>query len=90
MAVAGVVLDDGDVGLFDDGSDKRLAAARDAQVDLALHLEQFADGRAVSGLNELHGSGVDARGFDALLHALGDGLVGVQGFLAAAEDGRVA
>ncbi len=97
VADAAIVFDDGDGGLFDDATDESFAAAGDDEVDEGFAVGvadaaggECADGGAVGGLDELDGVGGDAGVCEALLEDFGDGFVGVDGFLAAAQDARVA
>jgi hypothetical protein len=70
--------------------DQALAAARDDHVDVLGHGDQEADGLAVGGFDHLHRRFRQAGGGEACAHAGGDGLVAADGFLAAAQDRRVA
>ena len=60
--------------------DQALAAARDDDVHVFGHGDEFAHGGAVGGFDHLHGIGRQAGGGQACAYAGGDGLIGVQGF----------
>ena len=57
VAVTGVVFEDGDGGLGDDGADEGFAAAGDDEVDVLIEFEDEGDEGAVSGFDELDGVG---------------------------------
>ena len=90
MAVAVEVLDDRHAGFAGDAFDQALAAAGDDDVHELGHGDEFANRRAVGGVDDLDGRFGQAGGGEAGAHAFSDGLVGVQGFLAATQDGRIA
>ncbi len=86
------MLDDGHFGALGHGADEALAAAGHAQIHVLREREQFLNGLAVGGGHDL--DGVFGKGWQGALagfdHDPGDGQVGVEGFLAAAQDGGVA
>ena len=85
-----VVFDDRDGAVAGDEADEALAAARDEAVDVLVELEQRVERGAVGRGDELHGVGGQAGGGERLLHEGGEGGVGVEDFLAAAQDRGVA
>ena len=90
VAVAGVVLDDGDGGGLDDGADQPLPAAGDDQVDKPLGRRQGGHDLALGAVDDGHGRLRQLRRRQARPQALGDGEVRVDGLLAPAEDAGVA
>jgi hypothetical protein len=90
VAVAVEVLDHRHPRLLRDALDQALAAARHDDIDVLGHGDEVAHRLAVGGLDHLDGGFRQAGGGQALAHAGGDGLVGVQGLLATAQDGGVA
>ena len=89
-ADAGVVLDDRDGGVLRDEADERFAAAGDDAVDELVELEEVVERGAVGGGDELDGVGGQAGLGEGALDERGEGGVGVEDLLAAAEDGGVA
>ena len=89
-AYAGVVLDNRNGGVLCDETDEALAAARDDAVDEGVELEKGVERGAVGGGDELHGVGGQAGVGKGAGDERGERGVGVEDFLAAAEDGGVA
>src|SRR5262249_10334709 len=90
VAHAVQVLDHGDTRIVHQPLDQAFPAARHDYVHVVLHRDQLADRRAIGGLDHLD-CGLGQPGcLQALVHAGGDRLVGVQRFRAAAQYGRVA
>ncbi len=86
VADALVVFDDGDARFFRDGANQPFPAARDAEVDQVIELQQFVDGGAVSRRDD--GDAVRRQTRD--VHRVGNGEVAVDGFRTAAQDHGVA
>lgn len=90
VADAVEVFEDGHAGVGDDGFDEAVAAAGDEEIDPAVHAAEGGDGFAVGGGDDGAGGGGKAGGLGGGAEAEAEGLVGVEGFLAAAEDDGVA
>ena len=84
------MLDDGDGGVLRDETDETLAAAGDDAVDERVELQQRVERGAVGGGDELYGVGGQAGVGEGAGDERGERGVGVEDFLAAAEDGGVA
>ncbi|MNE12049.1 hypothetical protein D3C80_1048290 [compost metagenome] len=83
------VLDHRHASIAADAFDQATATARHDDVDEFRHADQRAHGFAVGSLDHLHHGCRQAGGGQATLDAGGDGAVGVDGFGAATQDGRV-
>ena len=70
--------------------DQAFAATRHDDVDVFRMTQQRADCRAIGRRNHLHAGARQARAFETRVHAGRDGLVRMQGFRAATQDGGVA
>ena len=90
VAVALVVLEHRHGRLGGDAADQPLAAARDYQVDVLVQPQQLADGVAVRRRHQLHGVGGQVIGPQGVLQDAVQGRVGLERFLAAAEHQGVA
>ena len=86
------MFDHGHLAALGHRTDKALASAGHAKVDILRKRKKGGNGFAVGGGNDLDGVDREAgQRFDGgVEHDAGDGLVGVDGLLAAAEDRRVA
>ena len=90
VAHAVQVLDDRHARLARDALDEALAAARHDRVDVLLHRDELAHGRAIGRGHELHRRLGQPRGLEPQREARGDRLVGGERFAPAAQDARVA
>ena len=90
VAVARARFDDGNGRVFHRGTDEPRAAARDEDVDNAVHLHELCGAFARRILYELDELGVEPRIADGVLHDADDGAVGTDRILAAAQNDRVA
>ena len=86
MAHAVEVLDHRDARFLHDALDQALAAARHENIHILVHVQQFADRRAVGGFDHLHRGCGEPRGCEAFVHACSDRLIGMDRFRAAAQD----
>ncbi|MNM34576.1 hypothetical protein D3C81_452310 [compost metagenome] len=73
-----------------DTLDQATAAARHDDIDILRHGDQRADGGTVGGFDHLHHGSRQIGLSQAALDADGNGTVGMNGFGAATQDGRVA
>ena len=73
-----------------DTLDQALAATGDDDIHVLGVANQFSHRRPVSGFHHLHGGVRQARFAQTHADALGDGLIGMDGFGAATQDGRIA
>ena len=86
------MLDDRNLRALRHGADQTLAAARQAQIDQVRERQQFLDGLAVGSRHDLDGlrGKIPRLLLRRLDHDFGEHTVGIQRFLAAAQNGRVA
>ena len=77
-------------GIFPEKCNQLGTAAGDEQVNIIVHLEQVAHQAAVGIINELHCTFGHSGPGNGSLHQPGQGKVGVDSFLAAAENNGVA
>ena len=87
VAVAIQVFDDRHAGVVADALDQALATPGHNDVHIFGVGDQLANGGAVGGLHHLDGGFRQAGGAQALADALSNGLVGIDGFGAAPQDG---
>ncbi len=90
MAVAIEVLDHRHAGFGEQARDQALAAARYDDVDEFAHGDQFADGGAVGGVDDLHAFSGQAGSLQAFLNQRRNCAVGTDRFGTATQDGGVA
>ena len=84
------VLDHRHPGIPTDALDQATATTGHNDVDVFRHADQRTNGSAISGFHHLHHGGRQIGLGQAALDAGGDGTIGMNGFGAAAQDGRVA